>query len=320
MSTVYIRRYEPGYEEAYVHIWNETYKTCSWFKKHGPIKIEDAEKIVEERTKKSPTYNLVFAEMNGKIVGFIESMIRDVEIGYIEPYEPCVLPKFQQRNIENMLLEAAISHLRENGAKVIRFSIIGLKRDIMPYINLYKDRDFQIWRQAQSMQRSLETPIPKLQLNLPLEILTAKELTVDSFVDFFIKCFRDSQDRDASQIASDVDRTRRFIQSLRDREGERHDPECWIATFLFHDFAGFAIAQVQGKGGLIAEVGVVPKFRRKKIGTFLTLEVMQRLKKHSLKQIYLGVDKQNIAAISLYQNLGFKRIENYEIIELEKQL
>lgn len=320
MFAVSIRKYEPGDEEAYVHIWNETYKTCSWFKKHGPIKIEDAKKIVEERTKRFPTYSLAFAEMNGEIVGFIESMIRDVKIGYIEPYEPCVLPEFQQQNVENTLLEAAISNLRKNGAKVIKFSIMGVKRDVTSYVNLYKDMGFQIRRQAQSMQRSLETPIPNLQLKLPIKILTAKELTIDAFVDFFSKCFRDSQDRDASQLASDANRTKRFIQSLRDREGDHHDPECWIAAFLLHDFAGFAIAQVQEKGGLIAEVGVVPKFRRKKIGTFLTLEAMQRLKKHSLKQVYLGVDIQNISAISLYQNLGFKKVEDYEILELEKKL
>lgn len=320
MSAVSIRKYEPGDEEAYVHIWNETYKTCSWFEKHGPIKIEDAKKIIEERTKESPTYSLVLAEMNGKIVGFVESMIRDVEIGYIESYKPCVLPKFRQQNIENMLLKAAIYHLRENGAKVVKFSTMGFKRDVMSYINLYKDMGFQIWRQAQSMRRSLGTPIPKLHLEIPINILTAKDLTVDAFVDFFSKCFRDSQDRDAAKIASDVNRTKRFIQSLWNREGERHDPECWIAAFLLHDFAGFAIAQVQENEGLIAEVGVAPRFRRKKIGTFLTLEAMQRLKKHSLKQVYLGVDIQNIAAISLYQNLSFRRIENYEIIELGKQL
>jgi ribosomal-protein-alanine N-acetyltransferase len=80
---------------------------------------------------------------------------------------------------------------------------------------------------------------------------------------------------------------------------------------------GFAIAIREEHGeGLIAEVGIIPQFRRRGIGTFLTFKALERLRERGFKQAFLGVDMQNVAAISLYEKLGFEKTP-WEIYELE---
>lgn len=110
--------------------------------------------------------------------------------------------------------------------------------------------------------------------------------------------------------------TKEFIQQLYEREGKHHDPDGWIAAQMQNKFVGFAIAIREEDDGLIAEVGVIPQFRRQGIGTFLTLKALQRLKERGFKQAFLGVDLQNAAAISLYEKLGFEKVP-WEIYELE---
>lgn len=311
-TLVVIRDFKPGDEDNYAKIWNAAHKSCSWYPKHGPMSTSDAAKAIKHH-KQSPGYKLFFAVVNKMPVGFIEAMI-DENMGRIGLYQPCVLPKFQQQSIEKLLVKVAIEHLQRNGVHTIRFSIMGLSEDVAPYLDLYRSLGFKVWRQAQTMTRNLEN-IPDSKPEAPLKILTVKSLGLEAFADFFVKCFKDSLDRDASQIASSSQRAKQFIMNLRRQEDAYHDPDGWIAAFLNDQFVGFAIAIKDRDAGLIAEVGVMPKFRRRGFGKFLTVKVMKTLKKQGFKHAYLGVDIKNTPAISLYKKLGFKI--SRQIYELE---
>ncbi|MCS7364884.1 MAG: hypothetical protein NDF54_05540 [archaeon GB-1867-035] len=48
-------------------------------------------------------------------------------------------------------------------------------------------------------------------------------------------------DRDARVIASNMEKTRRFMRQLYE-EDEKHDPESWIALKLQGKYIGFVIA------------------------------------------------------------------------------
>jgi ribosomal protein S18 acetylase RimI-like enzyme len=168
------------------------------------------------------------------------------------------------------------------------------------------------------MQRTLDN-IPESNIGIPLELLTARHLGIEAFVKFFMECFHDSKDRDASLIAADIKRTEQFIEHLIEQEGKHRDPDGWIVAFMQDKFAGFAIAIEQRNNGLIAEVGVAPHFRKRGIGTWLSIKGIQRLKDRGFKQAFLGVDIQNIPAIKLYEKLGFKKLPE-EIFELQKRI
>ncbi|MDI6905030.1 MAG: GNAT family N-acetyltransferase [Candidatus Bathyarchaeia archaeon] len=197
---VSFRDYKPGDEEAYVYIWNEASKTCSWYRKHGPATVNGIRKNIEKNRKDS-TYRLIFAISEKRLVGFIEARMKDAETGEIFPYRPCVLPIYRQQSVDKALVETAFEHLRKCGARKVRFSIMGVAGDTTPYIDLYLSLGFQIWRKAQSMRRNFDN-IPDCTIPLPLKLLTARQVGIDAFVYLFIECFQDSNDRDASQIAS----------------------------------------------------------------------------------------------------------------------
>ncbi len=308
------RDYNSGDEKAYVYIWNEALKTCSWYRKHDPATVNGAKKSMEKNRKDS-TYRLIFAILENRLVESMEARMEDVETGRIFPYRPCVLPMYRQRGVDAALVKTAVEHLRKCGARKVKFSIMGFDSDTTPYIDLYQRLGFQIWRKAQSMRRRLHN-IPDCTIHLPLKLLTERQVGVDAFVDLFIECFHDSSDRDASQIASNIEKTKQFIQQLREREGQYHNPDGWIAALLQDKFVGFAIAIREGRDGLIAEVGVISQFRRRGIGTFLSIKALEKLKERGFKQAFLGVDVQNTAAISLYEKLGFQKVP-WEIYEFE---
>ena len=308
------RSYTSGDEETYIHVWNKGYKTCSWFAKHGPTTINRAKKEIEEN-KKDPTYQLIFALSDKKPIGFIETKMQDERTGEILHYNPCVIPEHWQKNAASALVEAAVKHLRKSGAQKVKFSIMGRTPDTAPYLALYQARNFTIQRKAVSMTAKLDT-IPEPKTHLPLKLSTLRQLNSDAFVDLFIRCFKDSKDRDASQIASNTEKTKQFIQQLRQREGEEHDPDGWIAASLEDKLVGFVVAIQERDSGLIAEIGVDPQHRRKGIGAFLTTKGLQRLKERGFNQAFLGVDLGNTEAISMYEKLGFQKLP-WEMYELE---
>ncbi len=308
------RDYGPGDEEAYVDIWNESFRTYSWYSEHPPATVESARKEIEKNRKES-TYKLIFAVSENRHIGFIEANVEDVKIGRILPYRPCILPTYRLPEVGAALVRVAMEHLQKHGAQKVKFSIMGLDSDTSQYIDLYQSLGFKVWRRAQSMRRSLDN-VPDPISHLPLRLLTARQIGVDTFANIFAECFKEASDRDASQIASNIEKTKQFIQQLFEREGKHHDPSGWIAAQMQDKFVGFAIAIRERNDGLIAEVGVIPQFRRQGIGTFLTLKALQRLKERGFEQAFLGVDLQNAAAISLYEKLGFEKVP-WEISELE---
>jgi ribosomal protein S18 acetylase RimI-like enzyme len=215
------RDYSLGDVEAYVNIWNESFRTFSWYSKHPPATIEGARKEIEQNRKES-TYRLIFAILENRHIGFIEANMEDVNIGRIFPYRPCILPTYRRPEVEAALVRVAMEHLRKCGAEKVKFSIMGVASDVMPYVNLYQSLGFEIWRKAQSMRRSLEN-IPECKTHLPLTIATARYIGVNAFVNLFIQCFKDSSDRDASLIASNIEKTKKFMQELGEREGQYQD-------------------------------------------------------------------------------------------------
>ena len=55
------------------------------------------------------------------------------------------------------------------------------------------------------------------------------------------------------------------------------------------------------------EVGVNPEFRGQKIGQKFISNYLQQMNSEGIEEVVLGVDKNNIPAVRLYQKLGFRR-------------
>jgi len=82
------------------------------------------------------------------------------------------------------------------------------------------------------------------------------------------------------------------------------------------EIAGFIISQVETENdnlfGHIITINVAPNFRRKRIGTKMLGEIEQILREKGINECHLEVREDNIAALKLYKNSGYRRIVRLE--------
>lgn len=91
-----------------------------------------------------------------------------------------------------------------------------------------------------------------------------------------------------------------------------------LVAKLNSEFAGFAIARVDfvrnHPVGHIMTIDVMPLQRQKGVGTKLLLEIEIILARKGVKECFLEVREGNVAAIGLYEKLGYRKVsclENY---------
>lgn len=89
-------------------------------------------------------------------------------------------------------------------------------------------------------------------------------------------------------------------------------------TFLVaekdEDVIGFVIGIVQKKEGHVLVIAIRDDYKKKGIGTFLMKKLIDVYKKKGITRLKLEVRASNVAALSMYRNLGFKitnRLKHY---------
>jgi len=89
-----------------------------------------------------------------------------------------------------------------------------------------------------------------------------------------------------------------------------------LAARVNSEIAGFAIARVDiGRNtsfGHILTVDIAPAYRRKGIAQKLLHEVETILREKGIKECRLEVRENNVAALNLYQKLGYKKVGKLE--------
>ena len=77
---------------------------------------------------------------------------------------------------------------------------------------------------------------------------------------------------------------------------------------------GFVIGMVQKREGHVLVIAIRDDYKKKGIGTFLMKKLIDVYKKKGITQLKLEVRASNVAALSMYRNLGFKitnRLKHY---------
>jgi ribosomal-protein-alanine acetyltransferase len=89
-----------------------------------------------------------------------------------------------------------------------------------------------------------------------------------------------------------------------------------LAARVNSEIAGFAIARVDiGRNtsfGHILTVDIAPAYRRKGIAQKLLQEIENRFREKGIKECRLEVREGNVAALNLYQKLGYKKVGKLE--------
>ena len=69
---------------------------------------------------------------------------------------------------------------------------------------------------------------------------------------------------------------------------------------------GFLMFESRGKIGLPVQLGVLPKYRRRGVGTSLLLTLLRNFKNRGIEVVKMKVFKNNVPALTLYKKLKFK--------------
>jgi ribosomal-protein-alanine acetyltransferase len=89
-----------------------------------------------------------------------------------------------------------------------------------------------------------------------------------------------------------------------------------LAARVNSEIAGFAIARVDiGRNtsfGHILTVDIAPAYRRKGIAQKLLQEIETIFREKGIKECRLEVREDNVAALTLYQKLGYKKVGKLE--------
>jgi [ribosomal protein S18]-alanine N-acetyltransferase len=87
-------------------------------------------------------------------------------------------------------------------------------------------------------------------------------------------------------------------------------PELFLTALKGNLLVGYVVAAANEDRGHIISLAVRPDCRRQRIGTDLLASLMERLKSLEVMTVSLEVRADNLAAIALYEKLGFVRSGN----------
>ena len=89
-----------------------------------------------------------------------------------------------------------------------------------------------------------------------------------------------------------------------------------LTAILNREIAGFAIARINigrnATSGHILTIDVTPAYRRKGIAQKMLQEIETILRERGIRECRLEVRENNVAALNLYQKLGYKKIGKLE--------
>ena len=91
-------------------------------------------------------------------------------------------------------------------------------------------------------------------------------------------------------------------------------PELFLVAVFDELVLGYVVASAKGKQGRIISLAVRPEYRKRGIGTDLLRRLLERLQSIGVVEVSLEVREDNLAAITVYDKLGFKltgRIDRY---------
>lgn len=107
-----------------------------------------------------------------------------------------------------------------------------------------------------------------------------------------------------------LDLHERFPQAFLVAETPSREIVGYVMCRVERGFSSFGFLNGLAKKGHVISIAVLPDYRRRGIGTRLMKRAQHALREeHDADECYLEVRKSSEAAISLYEELGFKKVK-----------
>jgi len=87
-----------------------------------------------------------------------------------------------------------------------------------------------------------------------------------------------------------------------------NDPSLWYVAWYKNEIIGYVLSEIRSGAGVITEVVVDEKHRRRGLATILTIKNLLNLQKRGVKKVYLDTNGEDISgARSMYEKIGFRK-------------
>lgn len=305
-KTVYtIRNYDPGDFDNYVRLHAETAA------QDGGGHFFSKQRLAEDlgHPRLYPQKNVFVAEQDGSLIGCV-SVFLEPEIGRAL-LDGLVHPLQRKKGIATGLFDRGIEHVRRAGVKVAQICVP------------------QTSRAAKHLMNRLGLDYIRRFIGMELD-LTAGQLPDITRADDAIRHLRagevqmlaDIQNRSFAEswgfnpnTAAEIDYRIHLSTCSPDDvilacRGDKAIGYCWTRKLAGEN------ADVPEPGrGEIHMLGVDPDFQKQGLGRKLVLAGLSHLKAKSITRVELTSDAENLAAVRLYESIGFKEsriLEWYE--------
>lgn len=156
------------------------------------------------------------------------------------------------------------------------------------------------------MEVDLDGSLPPPELAEPFTWVAWDETLLDSHAEVKFRCFQEEIDALVFPCLGERAGCQRLMREIRRKPGFLP-----MATWLIACPDGFCgtVQGVMDRGpiGAIQNLGVVPEFRGKGLGTALVRQALEGFYQAGLRRAYLEVTAQNSSAVRMYRDVGFRK-------------
>ena len=299
---VSIRTFVDGDEEGWLRVLKEAYGNLD------DRSLDDIGRLV--KSEGFDRSGLFLAEADQGPVGSIR-IVPLQRKGRYEFWDLAVLRGHQQSDVPGLLVEHALSHLRNTKAQLVR----GYTLSIEPYVSTYKEHGFTSVRRMLRIDWNLRAELPKLPAREDVSIKEALSYDPQKITDLFVRALRPFWDWWIEDHGGTDELTKLG-------EGWFEERENWFVAELEGELVGLT-GFVVGRGsvGHFFGVMVLPQHRRGRIGYALLKVALEEAREAGLKvlRVYTLAFLDHLApGATLYLKSGGKVTGEY--LQLEKKL
>ncbi len=272
--------------------------------------LEDIERFYTHLTNCDPYKDMVFAEVDGKVIGFSRVWWGEELNGdLVYSLFGFVLPEWRRKRIGTAMFRHSEARMREiatghqaSGNKILQRPFVHSGPGLD---TLLKNEGYEVSRWMFEMTRPLDEPIKDVPLAGGFEVRPVTREHMRAIWEADGEAFRDHWGY--------VPRTEQDWE--RWSSEPIHNPALWKVAFHGDQIAGMVLnfvdeaenKEYQRKRGYTEDISVQREFRKRGLARYLLTESVRMFKDMGMDHTALGVDAQNpTGALHVYESVGYK--------------
>ena len=265
--------------------------------------IEQKESYVKFLTSVAKFHILAYSAE--EIVGWVALIEVNPATIFLYEWHPFVLPSPQEDEIKQKLLREACIVTKNAHIPNLRTFVPVKNSDTVQFKKLeelYLSAGMNKTHVQNCMiARLSEKNLKDVSIPLDLTIINMNDENRGTLLNAYEIVFKDSFD----DFINSLDEQERKYWDLID---ENQLADVAVVLKKKNDIIGFIGAHEDDGDIELGPVGVIPKYRGKKIANLLLNHVVQKLLEIGRNEVYLEVGSRNTVAFSLYSSYGFRKV------------